>query len=73
MKRHHNIHLARLAFLMIVFALAWGSRAPAQITTQQVLCPPARIPEGWIKVDVVGQCSGETSAASNVKVIWKAG
>jgi len=43
-------HLIRLALPALLVALALGTRAPAQLPGQQVICP-GRIPAGYIKVD----------------------
>jgi hypothetical protein len=46
-------HLVKLTFLALALTLATGTRAPAQIASRQVVCPPVTISEGWIKVDVI--------------------
>jgi hypothetical protein len=64
MKRQHpNI---RLAFLTLACALLLAAilvgKAPAQIATRQIVCPPGPIPADWIKVDVVSSpatCGGD--------------
>lgn len=63
MKRQPNI---RLIFLTLACALILASvlvvKAPAQISTRQVVCPPGPIPKDWIKVDVVSDpatCGGD--------------
>lgn len=59
MKRHHII---RLAFLTLACALFLVAKAPAQIATRQVICPPGPVPGDWIKVDVVSSpatCGGD--------------
>jgi hypothetical protein len=59
MKRHHVIRLALLTLACVLFLVA---RAPAQITTRQMVCPPGPIPAGWIKVDVQSlpaECGGD--------------
>jgi hypothetical protein len=51
MKRHRALRLALLALACVLcFAV---TRAPAQVATRQVVCPPAAIPAGWIKVDMI--------------------
>lgn len=59
MKRQHVIWLALLG---VALALVVGTRAPAQIATRQVVCPPGPIPQGWLKVDVIvspAACGGD--------------
>jgi hypothetical protein len=51
-------NLIRFSCLAFALVLVLVSRAPAQIATRQVLCPPAPIPAGWIKVDVVSSPAG---------------
>ena len=46
-------HLVKLTFLALALFLVVGTRAPAQIASRQVVCPPVTISEGWIKVDVI--------------------
>jgi hypothetical protein len=46
-------HLAKLTFLALALLFVVGNRAPAQIASRQVVCPPVTISEGWIKVDVI--------------------
>lgn len=68
MKRHPHPRTPkpRLAFLTLACALLLATilvgKAPAQIATRQVVCPPGPIPVGWIKVDVVSSpatCGGD--------------
>src|SRR4051794_12940388 len=59
MKRHHIIRLALLTLACILFLV---TRAPAQIAARQLLCSPAPVPAGWVKVDVIspaGDCAGD--------------
>jgi hypothetical protein len=50
-------NLVRSIFLASALILGLVSRAPAQITSRLVVCPPAVISEGWIKVDVLSSPS----------------
>jgi hypothetical protein len=66
MKRHHIQPNPRLAFLTLACALFLAAilvgKAPAQIATRQVICPPGPVPADWIKVDVVSSpatCGGD--------------
>jgi hypothetical protein len=59
MKRHHIIRLALLTLACVLFLV---TKAPAQIATRQLVCPPGPIPAGWIKVDAVSSpatCGGD--------------
>jgi len=59
MQRQHAI---RLALLTLACVLILGTRAPAQIATRQLVCPPGPVPAGWAKVDVVSDpatCGGD--------------
>lgn len=59
MKRHHII---RLALLTLACILVLVTRAPAQIAARQLVCAPAVVPAGWVKVDVIspaGDCPGD--------------
>ncbi len=59
MKRQHVIRLALLTLACVLFLV---TEAPAQLQTRQTICPPGRIPAGWIKVDVVfslSDCGGD--------------
>jgi hypothetical protein len=54
-------NLIRLTLLTAALVLVLAARAPAQIASQQVVCPPGQIPAGWIKVDVISSpaaCGG---------------
>jgi hypothetical protein len=54
-------NLVRSIFLASALTLSLVSRAPAQITSRLVVCPPVTISEGWIKVDVLSSpatCGG---------------
>jgi hypothetical protein len=46
-------NLIRLTFLASALIFPLADRAPAQVTSRLVVCPPAEIPEGWTKVDVI--------------------
>ncbi len=71
MRQHHNIRPntqrnTRLAFLTLACALFLAAilvgKAPAQIATRQLICPPGPVPADWIKVDVVSSpatCGGD--------------
>lgn len=71
MKQHHDIQLhehskPRFAFLTLACALVLAAilvgKAPAQIATRQLICPPGPVPADWIKVDVVSSpatCGGD--------------
>jgi hypothetical protein len=50
-------NLVRSIFLASALVLGLVSRAPAQITSRLVVCPPVVISEGWIKVDVLSSPS----------------
>jgi hypothetical protein len=63
MQKHHAIRLALLTLACVLFLV---TRAPAQIATRQVLCPPGPIPTGWAKVDVI---SDPASCGGNAWVI----
>ncbi|HEY7214186.1 MAG TPA: hypothetical protein VIC28_06115 [Thermoanaerobaculia bacterium] len=55
-------NLARSIFLASALVLGLVGRAPAQITSRLVVCPPAAISQGWIKVDVLSSpstCGGD--------------
>ena len=54
-------NLVRSIFLASALVLGLAGRAPAQITSRLVVCPPVAISAGWIKVDVLSSpatCGG---------------
>lgn len=54
-------NLVRLTFLASALVLVLVGRAPAQVGSRLVVCPPAAISAGWIKVDVLSSpatCGG---------------
>jgi hypothetical protein len=60
MKRHQVVRLALLVFACVLLLV--NGRAPAQISTRQMICPEKQIPAGWIKVDVQSfpaECGGD--------------
>ncbi|HEV8578746.1 MAG TPA: hypothetical protein VGX68_06640 [Thermoanaerobaculia bacterium] len=55
-------NLLRFALTALLVLFAGVARAPAQISSRQVICPPDPIPAGWIKVDVISSpatCGGD--------------
>ncbi len=55
-------NLVRSIFLISVLVPGLSGRAPAQVGSRLVVCPPAAISPGWIKVDVLSSpatCGGD--------------
>ncbi len=55
MERQRIIRFTLLTLAVVLFI---GTQAPAQVGARQVVCPETKIPEGWIKVDVVSSPAG---------------
>lgn len=55
-------NLVRLTLIALACGLSLETRAPAQVSMRQVVCPPGPIPQGWLKVDVISTpatCGGD--------------